>query len=101
MTGTLACTSLADLVFILCVSVIMQKIDVDLRRAGLVTELPTSPTVLLLDIDGDDVPLTTPVIPAAWVDDLAVCMICCAERLLFSGALALTIVCGTILPSMP
>ena len=51
--GALAGTSLADIVFILCMARVVSKIQDELQAAGLVTHVPTSDTFDALGIYGD------------------------------------------------
>ena len=78
--GTLAGTSLADLVFILCMAVVLRRIDRDIVAAGLATSLPTSQALRFFGIVDDDRPLCTILPRSAWVDDLAVPFVCRAEQ---------------------
>lgn len=88
---------MADLVFILCMSVVMKKIDGQLRHADLIIVLPSSPSCEILGIDGQDLPLATPVMFAAWADDLATPIIGHSSQILQEAGAALTIVWNVFL----
>ena len=71
--------------------------DEALKVAGLVVELSTAATVKLLNLESEDIPLASKVAPAAWVDDLAISIMCSAMDLLDKAALALEIMWNTFL----
>ena len=85
-TGTLAGTSLADLVFILAIGRVAKSFEAELMALGLVTELPSAGAALAFGLDDDAVPLTAKVMPPAWVDDLAIPTFGEAKDVLGKGA---------------
>lgn len=70
--GTLAGTSLADLVFIIAMSRIMGMLNAKLVDAGLLTLLPTEPAISFFNLPGDDLPIAIRPLLPTWVDDLAI-----------------------------
>jgi len=85
--GTLAGTSLADLVFILCMAVVIRKLTADLKAADLISYLPTADVGRFYGADDSDWPLVTMLPLSAWVDDLTIPVLCHADHL-FEKAIA-------------
>ena len=81
VAGTMAGTSLADIVFVVAMARITTMIDRRLEEQELVYHLDPLPAAIHFDRDFLDLPAKTKVIASAWIDDLAVPVVCHAPAL--------------------
>ena len=85
---------MADIVFILCVSRVVTKINCDLKDLGLAKMLSVEAAASAFGLCLDDMPLSNsvPVLAPMWVDDLAVPLLTNAGPLFTSVGRAMAVV---------
>ena len=72
MMGTMAGTSLSDIVFVVSLARVTSVIEDRLAADGLVDFLDPEPAINYFGYDGDEAPLKAKILSPTWIDDYAV-----------------------------
>ena len=91
VSGTLAGTSLADLVFIIAISRVVSRVEMRLKELNLVTQVATGGACTYFGLNADEAPISTFLLNPLYVDDYALTLYGRADSLLQKGAVAMRV----------
>ena len=94
-SGTMAGTSLSDLIFIVGFAVIIRKVETRLMAENLHESVPVYDAVSFFGKEDDDVPMVVTLLNPAYVDDYTVIFYCMAADLLSKAAAVMRILWHT------
>ena len=97
LSGTLAGTSLADIIFIVSIAVVCQTCERGLVEAEIPVPLDGISAAAYYGLDGDILPIRPTVTNVMWVDDLAVPIVAHADSLLRKSRAAFIVIWNSFL----